>query len=86
MSLLDIVIFVLLILLNKRIFESAKQQMEQEQPVKQPTQISIMVEEINDIFYAWKDGVDFIGQAKTEQELMEVIANKYPGIMFIGKK
>lgn len=45
-----------------------------------------MVEEINNIFYAWKDGVDFIGQAKTEQELMEVIANKYPGIMFIGKK
>lgn len=77
-SFLDILLIVVLFFVQKKLMDSFTQKHQLKNTVQPPkvVHMNFEVEKINNIYYAWKDGVEFVGQSESEEKLEEII-NQY---------
>lgn len=80
-SIIEIILLVFALIFHKKIVDSMNEAQAIEEPHENTIQrqtVKIMTENINGVYYAWKNGVEFIGQSESPRDLARILVTKYP--------
>lgn len=82
---LEILMLIFALIFHKKIHETMTENVEStdEAPRVQIPTVKIFTENINGIYYAWKNGVEFIGQSESPRDLARLLITKYPNTELI---
>ena len=85
-SIIEVILLIFALIFHKKIYDSmveAQKQVDDEPTTIQKQTVRIMTENINGVYYAWKNGVEFIGQSESPRDLARTLVTKYPNTELI---